>query len=296
MRLEQLRHLLAIAEAGSLRKAAGVLSTSQPALTKSVRQLEDELQAPLLTRTPRGVVLTEYGRVVVARGRTAFIEIDRIAEELEDLRGERGGRVRFAVSPIAATALVPAALARFRKSHPDVEVTVVDGLYPKILPMIREREIDFAIGPLPEPLIGPELMVEQLFVSDVRIACRRLHPLVGVRSLAALQDGQWATTGPVSGPGSLVEAAFRRLGLAPPRSTLRFESITALLATALKEDLLFAMPINIIDHPFYSDNLCALALRERIASVPIYLLRSSLSPLPPAAEALATAMRRTRTS
>lgn len=296
MRLEQLRHLLAIAEAGSLRKAAGVLGISQPALTKSVRQLEDELQAPLLTRTPRGVVLTEYGRVVVARGRTVFIEIDRIAEELEDLRGERGGRVRFAVSPIAATALVPAALARFRKSHPDVEVTVVDGLYPKILPLIREREIDFAIGPLPEPLIGPELLVEQLFLSDVRIACRRLHPLAGARGLADLREAQWATTGPASGPGNLVDAAFRRIGLTPPRTVLRFESITALLATALKEDLLFAMPITIIEHPFHAASLCTIAIRERIASVPIYLLRSSLSPLPPAADALATAIRRTRAS
>lgn len=296
MRLEQLRHLLGIAEAGSLRKAAASLGISQPALTKSVRQLEDELQAPVLQRTNRGVVLTEYGRVVVTRARTAFTELDRISDEIENLRGARGGHVRIAVSPVAAVTLIPSALRRFRKAHPDVMVTVMDGLYPKVLPLIREREIDFAVGPLPEPLLGPEFSAEQLFLSDARIGCRRVHPLAGARSLATLQHAQWAITGPERGPGSLFELAFRQMGATPPKTLVRFESITSLLATALTEDLLFVMPIKIIEHPFYAATMCAVPLRERITPVPIYLLKSSQSPLPPSAEALATALRRTRPS
>lgn len=293
MRLEQLRHLLGIAEAGSLRKAARGLEISQPALTKSIRQLEEELCAPILQRTPRGVVLTEYGRVVVARARTAFTELDRIAEEIEAIRGASGGQVRIAVSPVAGVTLVPAALRRFRQAYPNVTVTVMDGLYPKILPLIREREIDFAIGPLPQQLLGPEFLAEQLFFSEARIGCRKSHPLANATSLVELQDAQWAITGPERGPGSLFESVFRQMGASPPPAILRFESVTSLLATALAEDLLFVMPIKIIEHPFYASSMCAIPVRERIAPVPIHLLRSSQSPLPPSAEALATAIRRT---
>lgn len=294
MRLEQLRHLICVAEAGSLRKAAGTLGISQPTLTKSLRQLEEELSASVVHRTNHGVVLTAYGRIVIARGRTALTELDRMVEEVESMRGGSSAHVRVAVSPVAAATLVPGALRQFRKGHPDVAVTIVDGLYPTVLPMIRESQIDFAIGPVPEQMLGPEFRVEQLFLSEVRIGCRRGHPLARATSLAVLQDAQWAISGPERGPGSLFEFAFRQTGVSPPPAVLCFESITSLLATARVEDLLFVMPIKILEHPFYASSMCSVPIRERIAPVPIHLLRSSHSLLPPAAEALATAMRRTR--
>ncbi|QIM48800.1 LysR family transcriptional regulator [Pusillimonas sp. DMV24BSW_D] len=293
MKLDQLRYILKIAEVGSLRKAAALLGVSAPALTKSLRQLEDELQAPLLTRTARGVVLTEFGRIVVTRARTAFTEIDRISEELKSLRGDKGGHVRVAVSPITAVSIIPSAVQRFRRTYPEVVITVMDGLYPKVLPLIRERDIDFAVGPLPEPMLGPEFSVEQLFLSEIGISCRKGHPLEHATSLAELKDAAWATSGPEEGPGNLFKLAFQQRGLVPPKTILHFESILSLLAAALKEDLVFVMPKKIVQHPFHVNDICRIPLQEQFPAVPIYLIKSSQSPLTPVAEAFATQVRRT---
>lgn len=293
VRLEQLRYMIGIAEAGSLRKAASLLGVSAPALTKSVRQLEEELQAPLLNRTPRGVVLTRYGRIVVTRARSAFTEIDDIAEEIRGLRGERGGHVRVAVSPITAMSIIPTALQRFRQHYPDVAITVMDGLYPRVLPSIREREIDFSVGPLPEPMLGPEFAVEPLFLSEISICARKGHPLANARSLAELQNAVWATSGPQDGPGTLFKGAFQQLGLLPPKTILHFESILSLLAAALKEDLVFILPNKIAAHPFHAASIQRIQGLGPFPAVPIYLIKSSQSPLTPAAEAFATQIRRT---
>ncbi|OXR50721.1 hypothetical protein PuT2_02315 [Pusillimonas sp. T2] len=285
--------MLKIAEVGSLRKAAALLGVSAPALTKSLRLLEDELQAPLLNRTPKGVVLTEFGRIVTTRARTAFIEIDHIADEIRSIRGESGGRIRVAVSPITAVSIIPSAVRRFRKTYPEVVITVMDGLYPKVLPLIREREIDFSVGPLPEPMLGPEFAVEQLFLSEVSICCRIGHPLATAKSLVDLEDAAWATSGPEEGPGNLFKPKFQQLGIMPPKTILHFESILSLLAAALKEDLVFVMPKKIVEHPFHANHICQIPLREQFPGVPIYLIKNSQSPLKPVAEAFAKQVKRT---
>ncbi len=293
MKFEQLKHLIAVAEAGSFRRASVLLRISQPALTQSVKHLEEELKATLLQRTPRGVFLTDFGAVVVKRGRSAFTEIERLSQEIDELRGNSAGKVRVAVSPIAAISLVPNALRRFKEEHPGIVVTVIDGLYPKVLQQVRDRSIDIAIGPIPDTLRGADLRVEELFKSELRICCRRRHPLVDAESISELQNASWANTGPAGGPESLFEKLFEQSDIKPPRAVLQFESITALLATATNEDLLFGMPEKIIEHPFYSPYLAAINVKEKISPVPIYLLSLTDSPLPPAANTLATAFRRT---
>ena len=102
MRFNQIRDLLAVVEAGSLRAAARRIGVSQPAISKSIAQLEREVQAQLLVRTAQGVMLTAAGRAFVARGRVIHGELRKVHDDLAALHDlhelERSGRLDDLIS------------------------------------------------------------------------------------------------------------------------------------------------------------------------------------------------------
>ena len=118
MKLQHLRVLVAIAENGSVRAAARSMGVTQPALSNSLQQLEASLGVPLVNRTARGATLTPYGRAVLARAQGITQDLDRLREEVEQMRGSLAGGVSVAISPSPAMVLLPEALARFHKEFP----------------------------------------------------------------------------------------------------------------------------------------------------------------------------------
>ena len=125
MELRHLRYFIAIAEELSLRRAAHRLHVSQPALSRQISDLEDELGVELFTRNSRGVELTEAGRVFLIGGRRALAAAKQAAEQArEAAKGERGRLVIGSVGP-ATISFLPVVLSRFREQHPLVEITVL---------------------------------------------------------------------------------------------------------------------------------------------------------------------------
>lgn len=294
MRLQQIRVLVAIAETGSIRAAARALGQSQPALTKGIRLLEEELSVPLVQRTPRGVVLTEYGRALFTRAKSVTAEVTRMREEIAQMRGVLEGSVSVAFAPIPAMLLMSRVIEKFRKRLPDVRVHVVDGLYPAVLNLVRDGAVELAIGPQPPAeMLSPEFRVEQLYVNPLIVACRIGHPRAAARSLKDLLDCEWALHGPLEGPGSLFAPAFLENGLQPPPTPIHCESFIGMLALLEHTDVLTVMPKRLILHLERQRHLQALALREKLPSWDISLLTRSSVPLTPAASAFATLVRRT---
>src|SRR5512138_363977 len=138
MRLNQVRHFVSIVEAGSIRAAARALRTSHPALTKSMRLLEDELHVRLVERTTRGVTLTRAGRVFIGRARAIQAEVRKAEEELADVAGERSGSVAVGIAPVAALMLGPEAFAGFLRQHPRATLRIVDGTAAALAPLVRD--------------------------------------------------------------------------------------------------------------------------------------------------------------
>ncbi|MSQ20442.1 MAG: LysR family transcriptional regulator [Betaproteobacteria bacterium] len=129
MRLTQIRDFLAVVDAGSIRSAARKLGVSQPAISKSVRSLEAELQVELVQRMPHGIALTRSGRAFFARARVAQIELNKAVEEAAQHDGE--GSVAFGGGPMAAFLVVPEAVSRFRQQFPLAQVRVRKGWLPR---------------------------------------------------------------------------------------------------------------------------------------------------------------------
>src|SRR5215471_11684507 len=125
MELRHLRYFIAIAEELSLRRAAHRLHVSQPALSRQISDLEDELGVELFTRNSRGVELTEAGRVFLIGGRRVLAAAKQAAEQAQEAaKGERG---RLVIGSLGAAIIsfLSGVLSRFREQHPLVDVTVL---------------------------------------------------------------------------------------------------------------------------------------------------------------------------
>lgn len=248
VRLQHLHLILALAETGSLRAAATRLNVTQPALTKALRQLEEELGTAMVLRTPKGVRLTAAGDVLAARAASAVRELDRAREEIDwQLRHAHVG-VSVGVSPAAAIVVLPGALARLRARWPQVRVSVLDAIYPRALTMLRTGEIELAIGPLPAGGAGRDLRVQALFDAQQVLVVRAGHPMAQVRRLAELAQADWVVTGPRHGPGDPQHLGFEALGLPVPPVTLHCESFSTLVAVMPSVDVVGIMPAGFYDH------------------------------------------------
>jgi len=286
VKLQTLQALICIEEVGSLRAAAQLLHLSQPALSAAIQQLEDELKAPLLVRTKRGVSLTSFGQAFMKHARLIVTESRRAQEEIGQLRGRWEGRITFAASPAIALAALPLALASFAREFPDVTVNVRDGLYPAVSPQLRDGTLDFALTAAHKHDIDTDLEAQPLYVSDVVIVGQRQHPMANATRLAELQECRWAFSSALRGPGAIIRNAFARYGLPEPKLGLVCESFLALPGVVAHSDLLTTMPRTLYERNAFKDQLCSIPLQDALPNPTIYVLRRHDLPVTPAAAGL----------
>lgn len=291
MKLHNLRDFVAVANSGGIRAAARQLNLSQPALSKSVSLLEEELGAPLFERTARGSTLTTYGERFLLRAEAAMQELTRGREEITQMRGSTGGNVSFAASSVVALSFLTNAMSRFRRRFPDAMVHVHEGTYAVMLRGLRQRGLDFAVGPVPTAQISDDLTIEHLFDNARCVIGRRSHPLLHAEGLDELVDASWLTTGAVGPQDDEFRDIFVQHGLAPPISLVRCESLIALIALLAETDALAFLPRQWAYSTVTRPILAEIPIREKIHGPSTCLMRPSGLPLTPAAEALADAIR-----
>jgi LysR family transcriptional regulator of abg operon len=299
MRLNQIRDFLAMVEAGSIRGAARQLGVSQPALTKSLRLLENELGAELLARGVRGARPTALGRAFLVRAHAITADLQRAREELAQLRGAASGNLSLGFAPGPALSLLPAALARVRAQWPGATIRVVDVSPTEVLPALREGALDFAVcasvGPLASA--GAEYKSEFFYLNDAAIVARPGHPKARARRFAALAGTQWVRSG-YPGDSSVLPELFRKAGLPPPDYRVDCPSFLMVPEVVAQTDLLAVVPWQIAVRGTRAGQLARIPLQDKIPPRPISLYRRSDVPLTPiasqCAEILRAAARRQR--
>ncbi len=279
MRLQQLKLILAIAEHGSLRASAQVLHVTQPALTKSLRQLEDEIGAPLVIRTPHGVRLAPAGEILAARAGTALRELEQARADIDwQVRHERA-RLAVGLSPVAGILLAPGAVARFCARVSGVRLRIVDAVFPRAQALIRSGEIDLAIGPLPAGEQGSDLVAQPLFESANVVVARASHPRVAARHLAELAAARWVLVGPLGGPGDPAGLGWGAAGVKPPEVRLECESFSTLLAMMSSDDLLATVPRGFLERYGRPMSLVELPVQDELPVTTVQAIRRADSPL-----------------
>jgi LysR family transcriptional regulator, regulator of abg operon len=286
MKLHQLRDITAIAEHGSLRAAARNLGLAQPALTRSVHDLEHELGAPLFERRSRGMTPTAVGAAFLQRARAIMNDIQRAREEAEQIggAGTAHGTVVAGLSVAAHLAMLPRALTRFRARYPDVQLRVIEGFYPTLESGLRDGSVDFYIGPKPERPVPKELLIEKLFDNTRAIMARIGHPLANATSLDQLAGAEWVTTSITHRATEELGAAFARNRLPPPRLVMQTQSALSCMMAIAYSDVLGMLPIQFTEFELIKKALVQIRINETLPAPPIVLVRRAGLLLTPAAE------------
>jgi LysR family transcriptional regulator, regulator of abg operon len=291
MKINQLRDIVAIAERGSLRAAARHLHSAQPGLTRSVRELERELGAPLFERRARGMTLTPMGEAFVRRAGAILRELERAGEEVKQLQAGTSGRVVAGLSMVPHIALLPKALRPFRAKYPQVQLDLIDGAYPTLEAGLKNGTVDFYVGPRPDGRPPPELAHEKLFDNERIILGRKGHPLARATSLRDLVGAEWTTTSITFKAEEELGDLFKQHGLPTPRLGFRSQSALTMVVLLANTDLLAMVPVQWLNLVFAS-SLAPIKVKETLPAPPIVVIRRAGLPLTPAAQHLLDLLRR----
>jgi LysR family transcriptional regulator of abg operon len=290
VKLNQLRDVAAIAKQGSLRGAARALGLAQPALTRSIRELEHELGAPLFERARRGMTLTPVGEAFVCRANAILGDVQRAREEAEQISGGIGGSLVAGLSIAAHITLLPRSLQRFRKRYPGVRLRILEGFFPTLEYGLKDGSIDFYMGPRPATAIPEGLLVEKLFNNTRLIVCRSGHPLAqratqkAPASLADHATAEWVTTSITHLANDELGALFKKHRLPPPRLVAQTQSALSLIMSLLYSDMLAMLPIQFTQFALVKSAMTSIPVRESLPAPPMVLIRRAGLSLTPAAE------------
>ena len=291
MKLNAVRDFLAVAERGGLRAAGRQLGVPQPAITRSIQELEKELGAALFERTPKGVRLTVVGETFLRRATAVRNELQRAKEEIAQLRGETRGTVTVCLSSVPHLALLPNVLRPFRARFPEADLRVIDGVFPNVEASLKDGSVDCYVGPPPARLPS-ELQSEELFENSRIIMGRKGHPLQHARSLRDLVEAEWITTSITHKAEEELGPLFAEHHLPAPRLVMRAQSTLTFLVSMAYSDLLMMVPLQWIKFPLWKDVLVQIRVQEPLPAPPICIIQRAGMPLTPAAEHFRTLVQR----
>jgi DNA-binding transcriptional LysR family regulator len=244
MELRQLTHLLAVAEKGTIGKAAESLGISQPALTKSIRTLEAALQVRLLERRPRGVFPTAYGDAVIARARSVRLHVNDLLDELQSMRVGIGGTIRIGMAQGVASRLMPLATMRVLADHPNVRISVLTGTVDQLVASLVAGDIEFAVTPFGRQSFGSAVVEEFLFHDRPMIVVRPEHPLARHSHLQPQQLVQckWVLSDVATPLRRAFDQIFVSDNLPPPTPVIESDSVLYTKALLMAADFAAFFP------------------------------------------------------
>jgi DNA-binding transcriptional LysR family regulator len=225
LKLRDLNIFLAVVKERSMSKAATVLAISQPAVSKSIADMEHTLGAPLLDRTPHGIEPTPYGQALIRRGLAVFDELRQSVREIETLLDPTVGEVRIGCASPLAAVIVAAAIERLNRKHPRLSFSILEADFLTLQQELGERNIEIAIGPA-QGALSDENMISEILFFD------RLLVVTGRRSkwfrqtkikLADLLGDHWIFPHGILS-ASLIADAFRGAGVSAPPATVSSRS------------------------------------------------------------------------
>jgi DNA-binding transcriptional LysR family regulator len=235
LKLRDLETLLAVAQWGSMAKAAVHLSVSQPAVSKAIADMEHVLGVRLLDRSAQGVEPTIYGRVMMKWAGAVFDDVHQGVKEIEFLADPTAGELRIGAGPPMFGGFLPAVLHRLYRRHPKIVHQVLEVSGPQRYRYLRERNIDLIVSRMDGQGPAEDIQTEPLFDDPLFVAAGTHNPWVRRDriKLADLVNEPWTLPPPDTIFGAFVAELFRLNGLEFPHSAVVCNSIqmhNALLA------------------------------------------------------------------
>jgi DNA-binding transcriptional LysR family regulator len=281
-KLRDLHILMAVADTGSMAKAAARLRISHPAVSKAISEIEGTLGVRLFDRGSQGAELTAHGEVLLQCGINVFDEMEQGLRSLEHLSDPTSGEVKLGCTDIILHSLVPPIVRRFSKAHPGVQLDVkLANPGEHQIQELRERKIDLlmtrATGRQDD--FHSEVLFDEPFVFVVGA-----HSEFARKRRIALKDilnGNWVLPPYESAPGVLIAEVFRANDLAPPRPLVKTIAIQFTVSLIASGEFVGILPASVAALSAHQASLKVLPLKSlgpRISAEIVFLKNRTLSP------------------
>ena len=291
MDLLLIRSLLSVVEHGAITEAAKSLGLTQPSLSRRIQSLEEELGAPLLVRSRKGVALTELGRLVEREGRILVARWQSMKDNLQAHLSLEAGVVRIGGGATAVSFLLPEAIASFQRSHPGVRFEVKEAGSRDVELEVAAERLELGIVTMPLRVQrAADLEVTPLATDEIVLVAAAGHPLTSKRRLNARALQGQSVVGFESGSAirQLIDAALRDAGVQVEVPTV-LRSIPAILQmVATTGSLAFVSQLSL---PGADSRFCVLKVRGLRICRQLAVINKRGRPLSPAAAAFASRLR-----
>ncbi|HYG43758.1 MAG TPA: pca operon transcription factor PcaQ [Bordetella sp.] len=248
----KLRHIqcfLAVAQANSLQRAAERLSITQPAVSKTLSELESLVGARLFERGRRGAELTREGRVFAPYAHACLGSLRDGIGQLAHAEAGAPVTVGLGILPTVASVLLPAAIQVFRQTWPMASLRIYTGRNAELLERLKAADIEFAVGRLGEPDAMAGMSFEHLFREPLTVVVRAGHALLAEGALAPAALARYPLVVPPEGTliRQSAESVISALGL--PRQLARIESLSVSLSLELtmRNDAVWFVPSSLVE-------------------------------------------------
>jgi LysR family transcriptional regulator of abg operon len=225
MKLRQLEALQAVAEMGSLQEAARRLFVTQPAISRSIRELEGELGIPLLVRSARGATLTPYAVGVLKRARAIHREVHRILEDVEAIRGALNGQLTLAMTPPASSRSLAETLTELAASRPDAKLHVLEWRAEQIVEGLRDGTIDIGLFTQFGDPQTSSFEWQRLYEFDTLLTTSGAYEGPTTLTIEQLHELPWLVLDSVDDLSSFTVTLFSSHGMPLPKRMIRCSSM-----------------------------------------------------------------------
>ena len=267
LELQQLRQVLALAEHGSFVRAAASLHISQPALSRSIQNLERRFGSDLFVRSSSGAVPTDLGRLYIERARDVLRMADELDREAVSHGNLQTGRVAVGGGPFPADAVLGRAAGRFVEQHPGVSVKVQAGDWDELAHRLRSRELDFFVAETSTLHREPDLEVMPLPAEHpLYLVARAGHPLAG-RGRVSIEDAlEWPLATPGRVPPRVLDpllsahrTASKRIATARPLPSIECNSLATVKRVVANSNAITGTMLSCISSELESGRLVLLS-------------------------------------
>lgn len=241
IRLRNLKFLLSLAQTRNLSHSAKLLHTTQPGLSKWLKDLEADIGLSLFERHARGLTPTSHGDALIAHARRIDAQLDRAAVDMNILRDGGAGRVVIGASGAAATEAAPRAMLAMAERMPELRIDLVEGTMDRLLGLLARGDLDIVLGRTAAAAeIDPILHTEELYVEPIDLVARPGHPLFGLPQLhwRDVKKYRWIVWPRQTPIRNALEAALANAGQSLPSNYIESNSVIANVALLTHSDVI----------------------------------------------------------
>src|SRR5450830_1759875 len=231
----RLQIFVKLAESHHMPTVANALGITQPAVSASISDLETSLGATLFQRTPKGMLLTEAGALLLFRAKRALAELRHAEADISALKGTTQGRVVVGALPLSRTTILPRAIASVIAAHPQLRITTIEGPFDSLAARLRAGDIDFILGALRPPEYANDLHGEPLLDDMMR--------------------AQWILSSKGTPARALFESSMSRKDMPAPTEVVETSDLAILRGLLLHSDMVTAISAQQLEYEIHSNAL-----------------------------------------